>query len=388
MTYATILSASLFLLAVFVIERICKRFGIPSVIVLVTSGLLAHPILSYFGIELDWAGAFVPVVGTVGLVLIVLEGALDIELKRDRLHLIGTTFLLAIAGFSACVAIFSAAAAVVLGLNVSQAILLAIPFAVISSAVAIPSSAFLPPHLRELVVYESSMSDIIGVLVFFSILGSDGSIAGAILSLFGGGFLSLLLSIISAAALMLVLLRIDGHIRFVPLLAGLFALYATGKLLHLSPLIMVLLFGLMLNKPSLITRFSHFRNWVDADYPSTLSEFKTLVVESTFIVRGFFFVLLGYWTNLSDIASFQAWGVALLVLCIIYGSRFILLNMMLKTTMSNLLGWIAPRGLITVLLFLQVRESFKLPDYLNGAVILVVLGSSALILASRKMPGN
>ena len=30
-----------------------------------------------------------------------------------------------------------------------------------------------------------------------------------------------------------------------PLLAGLFALYAMGKLLHLSPLIMVLFFGLL-----------------------------------------------------------------------------------------------------------------------------------------------
>lgn len=41
-----------------------------------------------------------------------------------------------------------------------------------------------------------------------------------------------------------------------------------------------------------------------------------------------------------------------------------------------------PRGLITVLLFLHVREAFSLPSYLNGSVILVVLISSALILVA------
>lgn len=388
MTYSTILSASLFLLIVFVIERLCRRIGVPSVLALVASGLVAHPILDSIGVQLGWAGTLVPIVGSVGLVLIVLEGALDIELKRERFQLIGTTFLLAIVGFTVCVVAFSIAAHFVFDLTAVQAILLATPFAVISSAVAIPSSTFLPYHMRELVVYESSMSDIIGVLVFFSLLGSDGSITSALLALIGGGFLSLLLSVICAVALLLVLLRIDGHIRFVPLLAGLFALYAIGKLLHLSPLIMVLFLGLLLNKPSLITRFGPFQHWADKDYPSTLSEFKTLIVELTFVVRGFFFVLLGYWTNLSDITSPLAWIAALLVLVVIYASRFMMLKVMLRSTSADSLCWIAPRGLITVLLFLQVRESFVLPDYLNGAVMLVVLCSSALMLASKVTQGN
>lgn len=382
MTYSAILSASLFLLIVFGIERLCRRWGIPSVIVLVASGLIARPVLDSIGVQLNWAGMLVPIVGTVGLVLIVLEGALDIELKRERIRLIGVTLTLATAGFVVCVAAFAGLARLVLDLSVVQAILLATPFAVISSAVAIPSSDFLPQKRREFVVYESSMSDIIGVLVFFSLLGSDGSVKSALLALLGGGLLSFLLSLLCAVALMLVLLRVEGHIRFVPLLAGLFALYATGKLLHLSPLIMVLFFGLLLNKPTLVTRFRPFHNWLEADYDATLSEFKTLVVELTFVVRGFFFVLLGYWTDLSDLASPWAWLAAALVLLVIFGSRYALLRVTLRTAIGPLL-WIAPRGLITVLLFLTAREAFAMPAYLNGAVILVVLGSSSLILAAR-----
>jgi cell volume regulation protein A len=380
MTYPTILSASVFLLIVFAVERLCRRSGVPSVIVLVASGLLARPMLDSVGVTLGWAGTLVPIIGTIGLVLIVLEGALDIELRRERLRLIGATFLLATAGYVIATISFALAGRWVLGLGAVQAVLLATSVAVISSAVAIPSSTFLPPKAREFITYESSMSDIIGVLVFFSLLGSDGTVSGALLALLGGGILSLLLSMLCAVVLLLLLLRVSGPIRFVPLLAGLFALYATGELLHLSPLIMVLFLGLLLNKPSLVTRFRPVRLWVSREYESTISEFRTLVVELTFVVRGFFFVLLGYWTDLSDLASSSAWLGAGLVLAVVYGSRFLMLRLMLGPAAAGPLMWIAPRGLITVLLFLHVREAFSLPSYLNGSIMLVVLASSAFIL--------
>lgn len=388
MAYSAILSVSLFLLIVFGIERLCRGNGIPSVLVLVVGGLIAKPLLDSLGIQLAWTGKLVPIIGTIGLVLIVLEGALDIELKKDRLPLISSTLFLATSGFVVGVVVFAVALRFLLDCSVVQAVLVATPFAVISSAVAIPSSNFLSKSGREFVVYESSMSDILGVLVFFSLIGSDGSVSGALMSLLGGGFFSLLLSLLCAAALMFILLHIDGHIRFVPLLAGLFALYAFGKLLHLSPLLMVLFLGLLLNKPEWVTHFPPLRNWVADDYPTTLSEFKTLVVELTFVVRGFFFVLLGYWADMSDLISPWAWLTALVVLAVIYGSRFALLKFMSTPVDFRLLLWIAPRGLITVLLFLEAREKFELPGYLNGSVILVVLGSSALILATRKIQGK
>lgn len=388
MTYSAILSASLFLLIVFAIERICRRWTVPSVIFLVASGLIARPILDSIHIQLSWADMLMPIVGEIGLVLIVLESALDIELKRERLHLIGNTLLIATVSFIVCVLVFAAAAHLALDLSPIHSLLLATPFAVISSAVAIPSSGFLPPHGRNFVVYESSFSDIIGVLVFFALFGANGSLTNALFSLLGGGLLSLLLSLLCALILMVVLLRVDGHIRFVPLLAGLFALYAIGELLHLSPLLMVLFLGILLNKPTLVTRHAPFQGWVNDDYPATLNQFKILVAELTFVVRGFFFVLLGYWTNLSDLVSPLAWILAALMLVVIYGSRLVVLRMLLTQDIAKPLLWIAPRGLITVLLFLQTREHFALPDHFNGAVILVVLFSSALILIARIKHGN
>jgi potassium/hydrogen antiporter len=382
MTYHAILIASVFLLVAFAIERIGRAIRVPPVIVMVGAGLLAHPLLSSLGIALDGLEVAVPIIGTIGLVLIVLEGALDIELQRDRIKMAASAIVMAIAGFILCVVVFATAAVQLLSLPLFQATIIAIPFAVISSAVAIPSSHFLPPRGREFVVYESSVSDIIGVIVFFALLNSNGTLSNIVSNLLGGGAISLLLAAICSVGLVLVLMRIDGHVRFIPLLAGLFGLYAVGNLLHLSSLIMVLFFGLALNNPTLITRFKPLRNWMDDSYGATLNEFKTLVKELAFAVRGFFFILLGYWTDLSDLASPHTWIAAGFILTIIYAGRYIILKS-LRHNLTKTMTWIAPRGLITVLLFLSAKDALALPSFMSGTVVVVVLTSAAMVAVAH-----
>ncbi|MGB4914131.1 MAG: cation:proton antiporter [Candidatus Dechloromonas phosphoritropha] len=382
MTYPAILIASVFLLAAFGVERLSHVLGLPAVIVLVALGFFAKPLLASFGFALDGLGITVPVVGTIGLILIVLEGALDIQLRRDRIKMAAGAIAMAVAGFVLCVMVFAALAMLALPLTLFQATILAIPFAVISSAIAISSSHFLPDHGKEFVVYESSLSDILGILIFFALVNSDGTIGGIVMSLLGGGALSFLMAVVSSVGLVLVLMRIDGHVRFIPLLAGLFGLYAAGRLLHLSPLIMVLLFGLVLNNPTLITRWRPLRGWMDDSYEATLNEFKTLVRELTFAVRGFFFILLGYWTDLSDLASPRAWVAAALVLSVVYSGRIAMLKLS-GNELAGSLAWIAPRGLITVLLYLSAKEVLSLPSYLSGTVVLVILISSALVTVAH-----
>lgn len=382
MIYQAILAASIFLILAFVIERLGRVSGIPSAVILIAVGLSGKPVLALLGLALEGIDEAVPVIGAVGLVLIVLEGALDIELRRDRLRAAAGALLMAGGGFALCTGLFAYAAVLALPVMPFQAVVLAVPFAVISSAVAIPGSSFLPPRGREFVVFESSASDILGVLAFFSLLNSDGTVSGVVFGLVGDGMLSLLLAIMCAVGLALILMRIDGHIRFMPLLAGLFGLYAAGKLMHLSPLIMVLLFGLSLNNPTLITRFRPFRGWLDDSYEATLKEFKLLTMEFTFAVRGFFFILLGYWTDLSDLTSGKAWLAAAMVLAFVYGSRRLMLRL-IRSEFAVPLTWIAPRGLITVLLYLAAKEQLPLPHYLDATVMLVVLASATLITVGR-----
>jgi NhaP-type Na+/H+ or K+/H+ antiporter len=145
---------------------------------------------------------------------------------------------------------------------------------------------------------------------------------------------------------------------------------------------MVLLFGLVLNNPTLITRWRPLRGWMDDSYEATLNEFKTLVRELTFAVRGFFFILLGYWTDLSDLASPRAWVAAALVLSVVYSGRIAMLKLS-GNELAGSLAWIAPRGLITVLLYLSAKEVLSLPSYLSGTVVLVILISSALVTVAH-----
>lgn len=383
MIYQAILLVSCLLLVAFGVERLSKITGIPAVVVMIAMGLLGRPILESAGVGLGGVHAAVSVLGTVGLVLIVLEGAFDLQLRRDRLRTASQAFASAVLGLAAWCVFFTVAGVWALDLSPFSAFLLAMPFSVISSAVAIPSSNFLPLSGREFVVYESSISDILGVLIFFAAIGSDQTFGGVLISLASIGLVSLLLGGVCAVGLLFGLVKLGGHIRFVPLLAGLFALYATGKLLHLSPLIMVLMFGLILNNPALFSRLGILRKvMTDEGFDTTVREFKTLTAELTFAVRGVFFVLLGYWTDLGTLVSVQAWAGAVLGLLGIYGVRLFLLKM-LRVDMAAALTWIAPRGLITVLLFLSVKEVVNLPVYLDGILMLMVMFSALLLGLGR-----
>ncbi len=386
-TYQALLFVASVLLVAFAVEQLSSALRAPSVIMMIATGVLSKWILNRHDITLGEIDEVVTLMGTIGLVLIVLEGALDIDAGRDRWPVAWHSTQIAVAGVVACLLVFGTGIMQWLGWPLRDAPLVATPLAVISSAVAIPSSQYLPPRSREFVIYESSISDIVGVLVFFSIIASDGTIASIAAGLFGGGTLSLLLSLLLATAMVFLLTRIGGHVRFIPLLAGLFALYAAGKLLHLSPLILVLVFGLLLNNYSKWMRFPPLRKWADTSFPSTVEEFKVLVRELTFAVRGVFFILLGYWANLEALASWSVWLIAAGVLSTIYLTRFAIL-VITKQSDARALVWVAPRGLITVLLFFNAKTLVTAPPELEGAILLVVLISSSLTLMARKTSCN
>lgn len=385
MIYSGILIASATLLLTFVIEQICRATRFPAVAALILAGVAGKPILASMGIGLVGLDDVVPVIGTLGLVLIVLDGALDIELNRERLHAVAGALVSAVVGFLACLALLAPLVAATLDYGWYQACIAAMPFAVISSAVAIPSSQWLPRQARDFVVYESSFSDIVGIIAFFALIGSNGTLGDFARQLAGGGALSLLLSLVCALALAYALLAMAGHIRYLPILAALFALYAIGKLFHLSPLLMVLMFGLAINNPAWLARMPLRNRFVADEHAATIASFKILATELTFAVRGFFFILLGYWTDVSVLADHAAWLYASAILATIYASRFVLLRAFRVET-RDLLLWVAPRGLITVLLFIIAREKIPLPEALTGAALIVVIVSALLVLRSR--PGD
>jgi Kef-type K+ transport system membrane component KefB len=387
MTNTAILAASALLLFAYLLDIVGRRWRLPSVVLLIVSGIVVRQVLESVHMHLHWIDPIVPVIGTLGLILIVLEGSLDLKVSRERLGLIARAGASTLLGFLATLAAFAGLFRYALNLDLPVAVLAAIPFAVISSAVAIPASHGLPDHPREFIIYESSLSDIVGVLVFYAWLNANGSLELFTFDLLGGGGVSLAAAAAVALLLYYFINQLEGHVRFLPLIAGLICLYAVGKELHLSPLIMVLGCGLLINNPRLIAWNPKLRSLHSANYDQTLHEFKGLVAELTFATKSFFFLLLGYWTDLSQMASLTAWMIAAAGIAIIYVSRWLILAVLRQDAAHRLL-WIAPRGLITVLLFLTASEGGKLAGFPFGSVMLIVLATAALTALAHRQSAS
>ena len=383
MTDAALLVLAGLLVVAYLLDVFGRWSKLPSVVLLIASGMIARVLLDRLGLQLRFVDALLPVVGTIGLILIVLEGPLDLELRRSRAKLIAKSSGAALLGFGVTLGVFAWLLHALLEFPWQAAVLASIPFAVISSAVAIPSAHGLPDHTREFVVYESALSDILGVLVFYAWLAAGGSLGTFTEDLFGGGALSLAAALVAALMLFYLINRMEGHVRFVPLLAGLMLLYAAGKVLHLSPLVLVLVCGLLLNNPHLLEWNARLRSMHTPGYDKTLSEFKGLVRELTFATKSVFFIMLGYWTDLSHMLDWRAWAIAGAMLAVIYLSRVAILRALLIEDPGRLV-WIAPRGLITVLLFLTAMDTGSIKAFPFGTVMLVVLSTAmATALAHR-----
>lgn len=383
MTNTAILAFSGLLVFAYLLDMFGRRTRLPPVVLLILTGIAGRQVLDRMDVHLGWVDPLVPIVGTLGLLLIVLEGALDLSLRRERIPLIARASIVMLAGFLVCVAGFTVLFVQALGLAFVPAALAAMSIAVISSAVAIPSVAGLPEHTREFVVYESSLSDIVGVLVFYAWLQAAGDIAKFGEALFGGMALSLVAAVIAGLGILYLINRVEGHVRFLPLLAGLVLLYALGKEVHLSPLVLILVCGLLLNNTHLLTPFRRLRPLLRPGYDTTLRDFKGLVVELTFAVKSFFFLMLGYWTDLSAMTDWRAWAVLVAALGFIYPARYALLRLVGQPEASRLV-WVAPRGLITVLLFLTAAAGPGLEDFPFGAIMLLVLATAALTALSHR----
>ena len=374
-----LLALTLVVLISYVFDLGAKHVRIPSVVLLIGSGILIRIGMDSVGWEIPLVGNLLPVIGTMGLILIVLEGALDLSLTRDKMGIMGRAVAsaaigLAITGFlAACVFHYG------LGAEWRMAWLSAVPVAVISSAVAIPAARNLSPKFREFVVYESSISDILGVLLFYALLDGKGGFGFTALFSIGNIIVSTAVGVIFAVALYWLINRIEAHVRLVPMIAGIAMLYAGGKLMGLAPLILVMVMGLILNNTFLLRRIPMFERMHDPEFNVELDAFKHLTAEATFIVRTFFFVLLGYQTLLSDLASFEVWLYAGLLLICCFLPRPLLVRSFGGGKSLEPLVWFAPRGLITILLFLTIPESQKIANLPGGTLMLLVLMSALLL---------
>ena len=378
----------------YLFDLIARKTKFPAVILLMFTGILIRTGTTLYGFtEFGFLENLIPVLGTIGLILIVLEGALELDIKREKLPLIlkgffaaGIILLLNIIGVYLLFYHF-------LGIGHQAAVIYAIPLSIISSAVAIPSSVSLFERDREFVVYESTFSDILGIMLFNyairqfetnQVLVSAESIVGLGLQIIG----VIVVSLFITYCLFQLLQKIEHHVKFFLILALLILVYALGKFFHLPALVTIFIFGLFLsNVKALLPNFMK-RNLDLEETQKGLHEFHILTAESTFLVKTFFFLFFGFSINLTEFTTLDPLLYGLIIFGAMWGIRYLYFTATTFKLKPSPLVFISPRGLISILLFLQISEvSFMegITSAIDERVLLVVILASMLIMTKGTM---
>ena len=346
----------------YLFDIFARRTKFPSVILLVLTGIILRFFSSYSGYSnFEFLDSLVPVLGTIGLILIVLEAALELEIKKEKAQIIIKGFLAALVILIINIVLVSIFFNQVIGLEYSTSVIYAIPLSIISSAVAIPSATGLITNNKEFVVYESTFSDILGIMIFYYCIrqaekGEAFIGLEPIFTLIGQIFLIIGISIVITYLLFQLIQRIEHHVKFFLILALLILAYEIGKdFLKLPSLVLIFIFGIFLsNFTNLIPK--SLKKYIKTDdvRKSDLHEFHLLTAESTFLVRTFFFLFFGFSIPLESFVEFEPYIIGATVLLIMYGVRYFYLALVLNDEESKPLLYFSPRGLITILLFLSI----------------------------------
>jgi cell volume regulation protein A len=234
------------LLLAYVFDLTASKTKVPAVILLLILGFTVGRFTELFGFDIPDLNPLLPVFGTIGLILIVLEGSLELEFNRSKSVLIKKSLLAAAIPMFLMAFLLTYLFQYYGDVSFRDGLLNAIPLCVISSAIAIPSVKGLPSFNKEFVIYESSLSDIIGVL-FFNFIALNEVIGLHSFGHFGLQILLItLISFIATIGLAFLLNKIDHHIKFVPIILLVILIYGVSKEYHLPGLIFILFFGLFL----------------------------------------------------------------------------------------------------------------------------------------------
>ena len=364
----------------FFCNLLARKTNIPSVLMLVALGVIIQQILLYFTMQPNF-GPVLEILGIVGLIMIVLEAALDLELKKEKWPIIWKSFT--IASFS--LVLTSLALSFILRifmpeLDFLQALIYALPLTIMSSAIIIPSVANLNHYKKEFLIYESTFSDILGIMVFYMIVENLHVEGMRQLSFAIGSniVLTVVISVILSYVLLYIIQNIKGEAKFFLFLAVLVLLYSVGKMFHLSSLIIILMFGLLLRNHKVLL-FGKLEKWLkDVKIEAVFDEFKMITVETSFLVRTFFFVVFGMILPLSSLLIWHVWLISIIFLAVTYMLRFGLFYVIEnKDTMPQ--TFIAPKGLISILLFFAIPESLKTEGFESGVLFVVIIATSIIM---------
>lgn len=372
-----ILLCSLIVLSYF-FSILSRYIRVPSVLLLLFAGIGFRALADAYQVSLPVPSILVEGLGVVGLIMIVLEAGLDLKLNRSKLPLIRSSFFTSLFILILSTALITGILFYYVGDNLVKCIIYALPLSIMSSSIVLPSIHALTEQKQEFLIYEASFSDIIGIILFNYFTAGE-ILTLRSLGLFGFNIvLAILLSLVISFLLFLILAKSRMNVKFFLIFSLLILIYSGGKLLHLPSLLIILVFGLMINNwegipvPRLLRRFP-------ASQVEPLRAFlHSITAETSFLVRTFFFLLFGFSIDLGLIRDPQVIWVGSGIVLALFGVRLLYLRFFMRTQVVPEVFFI-PRGLITIVLFYKIPASLKLSTFNDGILFFVILSTGIIL---------
>lgn len=352
---------------------------VPSVLLLLATGIVTKQLVHYFGIEFEIPASIIELFGTIGLIMIILEAGLDLEISRKQVPLIRNSLLSAFLVMMVSVFLVSLIIKMWLNQPFLNSIVYAFPLSIISGAIVIPSLQHLTAQKRDFLVYEASFSDILGILFFNFIIADQAFSVLNISVFFINVIVAVLIALVVSFFLFYLLTQSKVKVKFFLVFAILILLYVSGKMIHLPSLIIILVFGLLVTNWGKIKNNKLTKLFPHSQVQSTHELLHSITAEVSFLIRTFFFILFGYSININLLLNIEVLTVGSAIVLVMLLVRYLYLKFFVKTNIFPELYYM-PRGLITILLFYKIPTGLQLSSFNEGILFFVVLATGFIMM--------
>lgn len=292
----------------FAANRLYRLTRVPDVIVLMAVGLVLGPILGW--IKAPEFQSITHILGTLALILILFEGGLELNLRDTLGHFPGGV-LLAILGYFISMGLVAAVAWKSNLFALGPALLIGAVLGCVSSSIVLPilQQIKMSQPVRLTLLVEASLGDVLGVLTVSVLLTMGGGHEPAMTGFVAGLLSKLMVCVVGAAVvgwLWARLLHILSEQRFwqVMTFAIVLLVYAAAQGASHGGLIAVLVFGLSLaNVPKKDPRILAATRLEPLE-PEHHLQILSFHSELAFLVRSFFFILLGVVVQISGLRGY------------------------------------------------------------------------------------
>jgi Na+:H+ antiporter len=345
------LPAALLVLA-FVANRLSKLTRVPDIIVLLLIGVTLGPILRW--VNPDAFKGVVHVLGMLALILILFEGGLELRL-RQALRYFPAGLLLVTVSFGLSLGLIALIGHALLHLDWNSCLLMAAALACTSGTIVIPALQQItaPEPVKITLTIEAALGEVIAVLMVGSMLnmGPDQSMLTGMATDFSHHIVVALVVGVAVGAAWSRLWPMVANLPYSNILnlGVVLGVFAVARLFGGSGLLAELIFGVTLAN---VPRTPHM----------VRQGLRMLAfhAELSFLVRSFFFVMLGV------VAEFIGRKYIIPILCILASlvmARFLAVQLSrwavrdVSREQTELLFWMLPRGLVTAVLAMEIVDA-------------------------------